>query len=351
MNRFRPNGASQVARTTCSTPEDGSNSAIMKAQRELVPSAVAASLESLVGLRWYEGPDVRPVLLRVLTDLYVQRPSHSPEEEQQYVELALRLLDAVDAKTRTEVAGQLAAYAEAPAAVLCRLASGTAAVTKTAAKRSREPCRGGARSALDIRSSSSRMSAIASELNEIFFTASPIERRLILINLDYSNAPPTGQISAAHADEASRTLEAIALRGRLDEFVRELERTMKMSHKQAQRIVNDPSGEPLVVGARALAMPIDTLQRILLCVNPTVGHSVRRIYDLCALYRDISIESALRLVAIWRAAAPMTRVAVELHSSSSIDESRSPRDLSATPRRSSSRSAAGSPRFRHQLTR
>jgi hypothetical protein len=309
-----------------------------------VPSTAAASLESLVGVR-YDGPDVRPLLLRVLTDLYVQKPSHSPDEEQQFVELALRLLDVVDVKTRTEIAGQLATYGGAPATVLSRLASDTTVVTGTTAKHSPERRRG------DVRSSESSVISNASELNEIFFTANPTERRLILINLDYSNVPPTELMSAAHADEANRSLEAIALRGRLDEFIRELERAMKVSHEQAQRIVNDPSGETLVVAARALAMPIDILQRILLCVNPAIGRSVRRVYDLCALYSDISVQSALRLVAIWREASPMTRVAVEHRPTSWKDGSRSPRDSSATPRRSSARSAGGSARLRHQLTR
>jgi hypothetical protein len=351
MNRFRPSATNRIVRSPPPTSERGFKTGIDQAQREPVRPTIAASLESLVGVKRYNDTDIRSVLLRLLTDLYVQKPRHSPEEEQQYVELALRLLDAVDVKMRAEIAQQLATYAGAPAVVLCRLATGSAAATETAAKQSRDRRREDARSAADVRSSKGSALSIAGELNEIFFTASWIERRLILVNLDYSSATPTELMSAAHADEANHTLEAIALRGRFDDFVRELERTMKVSHEQAQRIVNDPSGEPLVVAARALAMPIDILQRILLCVNPAIGHSVRQVYDLCALYRDISVKSALRLVAIWREASPMTRVAIEHHCSSRNDDSRSPRDFAVTPRRSSSRSAGGTPRLRHQLTR
>ena len=54
-------------------------------------------------------------MLRVLTDLYVQKPSHSAEEEAQYVELALGLIDAVDAPTRGTVAASLSNYPGAPA--------------------------------------------------------------------------------------------------------------------------------------------------------------------------------------------------------------------------------------------
>ena len=37
-----------------------------------------------------EGVDIRPTLLRVLTDLYVQTSAHSADEERQFVELTSR---------------------------------------------------------------------------------------------------------------------------------------------------------------------------------------------------------------------------------------------------------------------
>ena len=42
--------------------------------------------------------DIRSALLRVLTDLYLQRPSHTPEDERYYTELVLRLIEAVERK-------------------------------------------------------------------------------------------------------------------------------------------------------------------------------------------------------------------------------------------------------------
>src|SRR5689334_24492157 len=78
-------------------------------------------IEGLVDLASRDGIDVRPTLLRVLTDLYVQTRSHTPDEEAQYTELALRLLDNVDVVTRATVAVRLAAYPRAPLAVLHRL--------------------------------------------------------------------------------------------------------------------------------------------------------------------------------------------------------------------------------------
>ncbi len=47
-------------------------------------------------------------------------------------------------------------------------------------------------------------------------------------------------------------------------------------------------------------MPADVLQRMLLFLNPKVGQSVDRVFELAALYGEISIEAARRLVGIWR---------------------------------------------------
>ena len=79
------------------------------------------NLNALVELGHRDGVDIRPTLLRVMTDLYVQKAQHSHQEEQQFTELALRLIDLVDAKTRTVVADKIAGCPTAPAAVRRRL--------------------------------------------------------------------------------------------------------------------------------------------------------------------------------------------------------------------------------------
>src|SRR6187401_1676496 len=75
------------------------------------------NLNGLVELGHRDGVDIRPTLLRVMTDLYVQKAQHSDQEERQFTELALRLIDLVDAKTRAIVAEKIAGCATAPAAV------------------------------------------------------------------------------------------------------------------------------------------------------------------------------------------------------------------------------------------
>ena len=105
---------------------------------------------------------------------------------------------------------------------------------------------------------------------------------------------------ARASDELIRRLEQAALQRNTGEFGRMLERTLGIEWKLAERIVHDPSGEPVVVAALALGMTGAVLQRILLFLNPTVGQSVERVYDLARLYDDLTPTAAERMLAIWR---------------------------------------------------
>src|SRR4051795_9895343 len=77
--------------------------------------------DGLMTLSRREGVDIRPTLLRVLTDLYVQANAHNGEEERQFVELASRLIDEVDDATLSAVRARLAIYPGTPAEVLRKL--------------------------------------------------------------------------------------------------------------------------------------------------------------------------------------------------------------------------------------
>jgi len=77
--------------------------------------------DGLMTLSRREGVDIRPTLLRVLTDLYVQTPSHTDDEERQFVELASRLIDQVDDATRAAVRARLSIYPRTPRPILEKL--------------------------------------------------------------------------------------------------------------------------------------------------------------------------------------------------------------------------------------
>jgi hypothetical protein len=254
-------------------------------------SATSFPLDGLLDLACRDGVDIRPTLLRVLTDLYVQKPTHSGEEETQYVELALGLIDAVDAATREAVGARLSRYPTAPEAVLRRLSGQAApqpAAMPAAVAAAVTPPAPTAKPAVPA----------AEDLAALFFMAGADERRLILNNLD-ATASPTTQPPAPASNEMIRRLEAAALTRNTSEFTRLLERAMRIGPEVAARIVRDYSGEPIVVVAKALGMKADVLQRILLFLNPVVGQSVERVFSLAQLYDEISLATAARMLAIW----------------------------------------------------
>ncbi len=255
-----------------------------------------APVEGLVDLACRDGVDIRPTLLRVLTDLYVQKPAHSAEEEAQYVELAGRLIRSVDRPTLAAVAGRLANYRGAPPAVMRllnvpevfpdpALAWSSASAVIAAPQPVAEP-----------------------DLSELFFTASAQERRLILISLDA--VADEADVPAANM-EAVRKIEAAALKHDSRALAREIDRALGLGYSLAHRIVEDASGEPLLVTAKVLGTAPEVLQRILLFANPRVGHSVQRVYDLTRLYGEFSVAAANHMLSIWRDGAAPRRATHE----------------------------------------
>jgi uncharacterized protein (DUF2336 family) len=78
-------------------------------------------LEGLFALSRAQGLDVRPTLLRVLTDMFVEAKHLSEAEVARFGELAIHLVEQVDEETRIVVAGKLGPNANAPRPVLDKL--------------------------------------------------------------------------------------------------------------------------------------------------------------------------------------------------------------------------------------
>ena len=74
-------------------------------------------LRSLVEMGEREELEMRPVLLHVLTDLFVSRPSHSFAEIKQFEAITLGLMDFAGDRTRLTMAGKLARFGATPASV------------------------------------------------------------------------------------------------------------------------------------------------------------------------------------------------------------------------------------------
>jgi hypothetical protein len=340
-----------------------------------------AGFEGLIDLD-RRGVDIRPTLLRVLTDQYLHRRIHTPDEERQYTELTLRLLDETDVPARAAVATRLAAHANAPRAIILRLARDVLTVAEPVLRSSPQLAQADLDAIMRERGptyaaiiaertsqrppaqSSSRQSAPptaarpsqvqepaqrptlpqrqaaaisgsrtdgraevsaavqthmsdakpdiqpdmtpeadAKELCGLFFAADSLERRLILISLEYLPTPAPNLPMVMQQADIWR-LESSALQHKTEAVLRELERALDISRRTALRIVEDDSGEPVVAAAKAMELPADVLQRILLFMNPRVGQSVDRVYELAGLYADITVDAARRLIGIWRDADP-----------------------------------------------
>jgi hypothetical protein len=264
--------------------------------------------DGLMTLSRREGVDIRPTLLRVLTDLYVQASAHSGDEERQFVELTSRLIEEVDDATRAAVRARLAIYPATPAEILNKLGlrrsspdqiMPVASAIATPAPEA-PPVKVPTEAQLRMASNLSMRPNDAAEISDMFFAASASERALILHNLNETPLKASARIPAARAARAIEILEMAAFAEDSESFALELGEVLILTARIATQVVNDPGGEPLAAAARALDMPSPVFQRVLMFLNPEFGASVHNVYRLSRLYDRLSERSALVMLAAWR---------------------------------------------------
>lgn len=263
------------------------------------------------------GADVTARLLLALTALYIQRSNHTAEEQQQYTELALRLIDKAGTATRAAVAIRLQRHPDAPAVVMERLGgtqfspAGGQPGSAQDQHSLTDPHVENDPFLADSESESTREpptpappvpqpASITPEFGEAFFAASPPERLRMLSLIADAGAVET---ASENGRRFHVRIDIPAWRGRADAFARDFERLIDAPKSLCERIINDPSGEPMVIAAKAAGMPVAVLQRILLLVSPATNHSVARVYELTELYHGLNVSTARDLLAAWRNAA------------------------------------------------
>jgi hypothetical protein len=254
-----------------------------------------------------EGVDIRPTLLRVLTDLYVQASAHSDDEERQFIELTSRLIDQVDDATRAAVRARLAIYPGTPAEIMDKLGlrrphqplpvAAAIAPAPTGAPPEKPQL---TEAQLRMASTLSMRPNDAAEISDMFFAASASERALILHNICETPLKASARIPAARALRAIQTLEMAAFAEDKENFAIEIGEALILPARIAEQVVNDPGREPLACAARALDMPSAAFQRILMFLDPEFGSSVHNVYRLSRLYDRLSERSALVMLAAWR---------------------------------------------------
>ena len=263
--------------------------------------------DGLMTLSRREGVDIRPTLLRVLTDLYVQARSHSPDEERQFVELTSRLIEQVDDATRAAVRARLAIYPGTPLKTMIQLGLRPAhpndrvpladEIPVPAPERAmREPTEAELRMASNL----SMQPNDAAEISELFFAASGGERALILHNLNDTPLKASARIPEHRAKRALHILEMAAFSADAENFALELSEALILPARIAAQVTSDAGGEPLACAMRALDTPSPIFQRVLLFLNPEFGTSVEKVYRISRLYDRLTERSALVMIAAWR---------------------------------------------------
>ncbi|MDO8980651.1 MAG: DUF2336 domain-containing protein [Afipia sp.] len=274
--------------------------------------------DGLMTLSRREGVDIRPTLLRVLTDLYVQTADHTRDEERQFAELASRLIDEVDDATRAAVRARLAIYPNTPREIAWKLQ-----LKYTTGK----PQPGSDEHILDDTlidpadleivsepevsvapamtpaPTMSMQPDDAAQLIEMFLAADRTQRAQMLHGLTDTPLKPSTPVDPRRAVRAVAALEQAALAADASGFTAELADALILTSKVATQIVNEPGGEPLACALKALGMPGESYQRVLLFLNPSLGASVMDVYRLARLYEVIELRTALIMLAAWRGAA------------------------------------------------
>src|SRR3569832_536993 len=282
----------------------------------MTTSPLFSGFDGLMNLSRREGVDIRPTLLRVLADLYVQTDTHSEQEARQFVELTSRLIDQVDDATRAAVRARLALYSATPAPVLKQLWLSPAApdqpvppageIHPSGTAVAPEPVKNGSEAQLRTVSKLTMQPKDAAEISGIFFSASSSERALILHNLSETPLKASPRVPTQRAARAIEALEMAAWVADVESFTEETGETLIKPRKNATQEDNEPTGEPLACAAKALGMPGPVFQRVLLFLKPEIGTSVHNVYRLSRRYDVLKEQSALIMLAAWRGSTMAT---------------------------------------------
>ncbi|MGY3453542.1 DUF2336 domain-containing protein [Bradyrhizobium sp. USDA 4353] len=269
-------------------------------------SSLFPGFDGLLTLSRREGVDIKPTLLRVLTDLYVQASTHSADEERQFVELVSRLIDDVDDTTRAAVRARLAIYPGTPIEILRKLG------LRPAPDEALLPLAGLIPPALRPHAPAPDEAAPAglamqpkdaAELSEMFLRAASKERIAILQNLATAPLKPAAPIPQHRAAHAIEALEMAAFNADVETFTVELGESLILPARITHEVMNDASGEPLACALKALAMPAPVFERVLLFLKPEMGQSVQTVFRLSRFYERLSERAALVMLAAWRGSA------------------------------------------------
>lgn len=317
-------------------------------------------VETLERLSRQEGVDVRPILVRVLTDLFVQKQDHAPEEVARYEELVSKLLDVVNVDARAAVARKLADEPRAPRPLIDRLIADDVTVSapilsrfpgvprqtllalaldggpvEAAAIASRADIDGelvrilahhpdelaletlaanpaakpGETTLAALVERASRSPALAAALlrredidlaalGPLYLHAEPARRA----EIRHALAARPGRLAvAARAQKSSEAVdaaiaEATAHTGRGPLIAEALGDALGLKPDDAARLATESSGEPFALMLRAAGVDGDLVARAFLVSQPAIATSVARFFELVEIAETTSRSVAAELI-------------------------------------------------------
>lgn len=318
------------------------------------------SLERLVRLGRTPDVDIRPVLLRVLVDMFARRLHHAPGDLVQFEDMIGRLLDDADTEVRRSVAEKLAGHPATPprllvrflaeggdvaAPVLARAAVDGAALSHAAdwgttamamAVAGRPDLSAEAVENLIRRPEAEVLRAVAgnaaaplapeafrylvrrardddalgrlllrrpeggaADRAPLFFAADSAERAAIILAARREDLGPEPAPTRLTADEtaALERVERAVMAPDRDGFDTALAMALNVRLDDAWRLIDDPKGEPLALALAAIGASPELAARVFILSGPAIGHSVMAVRSLTALVDGLPRRTAARLVA------------------------------------------------------
>ena len=316
-----------------------------------------ATLDRLINLGRTPDVNIRPVLLRVLVDLFVSKPAHGPEAVRQFEEIVSRLLHEADEAARLIVAEKLAAHPQTPPALLRHLMAGRGAIAAkilscavldaqtvqaagalgtaemALAVAVRSDLDGATIRALAERPEPEVVAALVdnlaltidpglyrylvrrgrenvplarkllkrhgdpAELGALFLAADRKQRAEILLAMRRHDLGLPRPEPVAGAEAALAQIARVVLLPGMDGLDLIFCQALNLAAPLAERIIDDPNGEPMAVALAALGASPELAARVFILGPPTIGHVYATVKSLVGLVETLSPGTARRLIA------------------------------------------------------
>jgi len=105
---------------------------------------------------------------------------------------------------------------------------------------------------------------------------------------------------ALHAAQKAGQIPGLARSKRKEALVGAFADGLGLDYLLVERMIDDPSGEPLVLLVKAIGLSEAEARQVLLLANPAIGYAVKTFFRLADLHASMEPSVAEAMVAAWR---------------------------------------------------